>query len=88
MKLLKVEKDFCPACNVVAEILDDAGVAYDKLNIQGADEEKAEQARDILGKLELFTVPVTVVMNEDGEIVDFARGADRGKLEQLIALVK
>jgi glutaredoxin len=88
MKLVKVEKDFCPACNQVGAFLDDAGVTYEKLNIQGSDEEKADQARELLGKVGLFTVPVTFVLDGEGEIVDHARGVDRGKLQELVDLVK
>jgi glutaredoxin len=88
MKLVKVEKDNCPACNVVGAFLDDTGVEYEKLNIQGSDEEAADKARGILGKLGFFTVPVTVVLDKDGEIVDSAKGADRGKLQELVELVK
>lgn len=92
MKLVKIEKDFCPACDQVGAFLDDTGVDYAKLNIMGAGskeaEEKADKAREILGKLGLFTVPVTVVLDEEGQIVDHARGADIGKLNELVESVK
>jgi glutaredoxin len=88
MKLIKVEKDNCPACNIVGAFLDDAGVEYTKLNIQGTDPKEADEARGILGKLGLFTVPVTVVVDGQGEIVEHAKGADTGKLTELVELIK
>jgi glutaredoxin len=88
MKLVKVEKDFCPACNQVGEFLKDTGVAYDTLNIQAGKDEDQEKARELLQKVGLFTVPVTFVLDGEGEIVDHARGVDRGKLQELVDLVK
>lgn len=88
MKLIKVEKDNCSACKIAGAYLDSTGVAYENYNIQGADAEQANAAREILGKVSMFTVPVTVVMAEDGSIVDYAKGADTAKLETLVELVK
>jgi glutaredoxin len=92
MKLIKIEKDFCPACNIVGAFLADTGVEYTTLNIMASGtpekEKEAEEARELLGKLQLFTVPVTVVLDGQGEIVDHAKGNDQGKLTELVELVK
>lgn len=87
MKLVKIEKDFCPACNQVGAFLDNEGVSYEKYNIQGTDE-NADKAREILGNLGLFTVPVTVVLDNEGSVQDHARGMDAPKLAELVEAVK
>lgn len=88
MKLLKIEKDFCPACNKVTAFLEDSGVTYETLNIQGDDQEKADLAREYLGELQLFTVPVTVLVNEDGGVIEHVRGMDPEGLQGLVNSVK
>lgn len=90
-QLIKIEKDFCPACDIVGSILDDTGVEYSKLNIQASGtpekEKEATDARGYLATVQLFTVPVTVLV-EDGQVIDHARGADREKLAELVEAVK
>ena len=88
MKLIKIEKPFCPACDEVAAFLADTGVEYSILNIQAGKESEQDQARKFLGQLGLFTVPVTIVLGEDNTIIDHARGMDRVKLQELVELVK
>lgn len=88
MKLVKVEKPNCRACGTVAEILEDLKVPYESWNIQGADAEEAQKAREILGQLGFFTVPVTVVLNDEGAIVGHTQGANYEALEDLIQLIK
>lgn len=88
MKLVKIEKPFCPACDEVAAFLADAAVDYSTLNIQAGAESEQDQAREFLGQLGLFTVPVTIVLDDDNTIVDHARGMDRAKLQELVELVK
>jgi glutaredoxin len=86
MNLVKIQKPNCPACNQVGAFLDDAGVEYDKWDIMGSDE-KSDKAREILGELGLFTVPVTVVL-EDGKLVKHSRGFNGGELQELVDMVK
>lgn len=87
MKLIKIEKVHCPACNVVGAFLDDTGVEYTKLDSQAPDKD-GDRAREFLGELGLFTVPVTVLVDEFNKVVDHARGVDTGKLQELVDQVK
>jgi len=90
-QLIKIEKDFCPACDIVEAILKEHGAEYSKLNIQASgtpDKEKeADTAREYLAEIGLFTVPVTILV-EDKKVVDFAKGADREKLAEFAEAVR
>lgn len=88
MRVIKIEKDACPACLKVGAFLDNSEVAYSSLNIQGENEEQAEQARNYLGELSLFTVPVTVLVDYNGNIIEYAQGMDVAKLSELVSFVK
>lgn len=87
MKIIKIEKNHCSACDKVSAFLDNSGVSYDTLNIH-ADGKEAEQGQAYLQELSLFTVPVTLVVNEEGHIVEYARGMDVDALQQLTEFVK
>jgi glutaredoxin len=86
MKLVKIQKPNCPACNQVGAFLDNAAVEYDKWDIMGSDE-NSDKARELLGKLGYFTVPVTVVL-EGEELVKHSRGFNGDELQELVDMVK
>lgn len=90
MQLVKIEKKFCPACDSVSEFLADQGLKKDKdyarYDIQDAGED-GDKAREILGNLGYFTVPVTVVM-DGGEVKAHSLGFKPDELEKLVELVK
>ncbi|MDK2600527.1 glutaredoxin domain-containing protein [Bacillus stercoris] len=82
MKLLKIEKPNCPACNQVGEFLNHSGVEYQKVDIYEGD-----LGQEILGKLGLFTVPVTVLL--DGEdILSYVPGFNIDALTEIVEKAK
>lgn len=87
MKLIKIEKNQCPACDKVSAFLDDSGVAYETMNIHAGDKQ-SEKAQSYLQELSLFTVPVTLVVNEAGHIVEYVRGMDVAGLQELTEFVR
>ena len=88
MKLVKVEKDNCRACGTVSQILNSFGATYESWNIQGLNADEAQKAREVLGQLGFFTVPVTVVLDNEGVIKGHVQGADADALEELVELIK
>jgi thioredoxin 1 len=79
MKIIKFEKDNCPSCVVVSNILNVRGVEYEPINIMDCDPE--------LGvKYEIMSVPVTILLDGEGNEVKRVIGANVGQLQELIQL--
>ena len=83
MKLVKIEKPNCPACNQVGAFLDNQEVSYEKWDIMG-DGENSDMARKTLQKLGLFTVPVTAAVSEENNVITYVRGFNPDELAALV----
>lgn len=83
MRLVKIEKPNCPGCDKVGAFLDNQDVCYEKSDIT-----KDAFAREVLGELNLFSVPVTVLVDEENKVQDHVLGTDFAKLEALVDKVK
>jgi thioredoxin 1 len=80
MKLIKVQKEDCPACKQVEAFLQNQDVAYDTVDVY--------QDPSIAMELGVMTVPVTVVKDDDGSIVASSLGFKPGELAELVEMVK
>lgn len=80
MKLIKVQKEDCGACDKVEAFLQNQDVAYEKVDVY--------EDPSIALELKLMTVPITVVKNDEGEIVASSIGYNPGELAQLVEMVK
>lgn len=80
MKIVKVEKDNCPACDNVGVFLDNQGISYDKVDVY--------KDPSIAMELGLMTVPIVVLKDKDGKIVDHAIGFNEEALSKIVEQVK
>lgn len=80
MKIIKFEKENCGPCKMVSNLLDVEGVEYESLNPFESEEGAKLAAKYQIG----FTVPVTVLVDSDGNSVDVVRGYNPPALDELI----
>ena len=80
MKIIKFEKESCNPCNMVSNWLDDAGVQYERLNPFQSEEGAKLAAEYQIG----FTVPVTVLVDANGNKVELTRGYHPDELKGLV----
>lgn len=85
MKLIKIEKDDCNPCNFVEAHLRDKAVDFTAYNVQSINHEEADKAHGYLNELGLFTVPVVVLTDDNGQVVDYSNGFNPEKIDSLIS---
>jgi thioredoxin 1 len=76
-KLLKFEKENCPACTMVENFLIDKSVEVEKVN-------PFEQPK-LAAKFMISSVPVTILLDDEGNEIQRSRGFNPVELEALIA---
>jgi thioredoxin 1 len=77
LKIIKFEKDNCPSCQLVSNYLDNKGVEYEKVNVF----DRPEQAMTY----EIMGVPVTILLDDNGNEVKRVAGFKVSELEELIS---
>lgn len=76
-KLLKFEKENCPACTMVENFLADNNVVAEKVN--------PFNDPKLATKFMISSVPVTILLDEEGNELDRSRGFNPTELEKLIS---
>lgn len=77
MKLLKFSRPNCPPCVMMANYLADKGVETENFNVY--DENDAEVAN----QYNIQTVPVLLLLDSDGTVVDSTLGYKPEEIDQL-----
>jgi thioredoxin 1 len=81
MKLLKFSQPSCAPCRMVSDYLNRKGVEYEEINV--LDEKNAELAN----KFKIQSVPVLVLVDDNGEFVDQAFKFNPAEIDRLIDLL-
>lgn len=76
MKILKLEKHNCRPCGMVENFLQDQNVKYDKINIEENPETSMQYG--------VMSVPVTLLLDDNGLEVDRVIGFNPPEIEKLI----
>jgi thioredoxin 1 len=77
MKLIKFEKENCSACTMVQNFLDANDVTVEKINPF----ENPKLAANFM----ISSVPVTILLDEEGNEVQRSRGFNPDELESIIS---
>lgn len=75
-KLVKYEKDNCQPCALVSQFLDNKGITYERINVF----ENPDQAI----AAGIMSVPVTILLDDNGKKVGESIGFKQAELENLI----
>jgi thioredoxin 1 len=75
-KLLKFEKENCPACTMVENFLTDKNVEVEKVN--------PFENPKLAAKFMISSVPVTILLDEEGNEIQRSRGFNPEELDSLI----
>jgi thioredoxin 1 len=75
-KLLKFEKENCPACTMVENFLTDKNVEVEKVN--------PFENPKLAAKFMISSVPVTILLDEEGNEIQRSRGFNPDELNSLI----
>lgn len=75
-KLLKFEKENCPACTMVQNFLDSNEVNVEKVN--------PFENPKLAAHFMISSVPVTILLDDEGNEIQRSRGFNPGELEELI----
>lgn len=76
-KLIKLYKDNCNPCTMVDGLLKDAGVEHESFNIM--------QNTDLAVKYGIMSVPVVVLLDDNGNEIARSTGFNPPELNKLIA---
>jgi len=76
LKILKLEKHNCRPCGMVENFLQDQNVEYDKINIEENPETSMQYG--------VMSVPVTLLLDDNGLEVDRVIGFNPPEIEKLI----
>jgi len=76
LKILKLEKHNCRPCDMVENFLQDQNVEYDKINIEENPETSMQYG--------VMSVPVTLLLDDNGLEVDRVIGFNPPEIEKLI----
>lgn len=76
-KLIKFEQNLCAPCQMVSQFLDSKNVDYDVINV--------ENNPDIAGEYGIMSVPVTILLDDNGNEVRRSQGFKPNELEELIS---
>lgn len=77
MKLLKFEKERCPACTMVENFLSDNNVESEKVN--------PFNDPDVAAKFDIGSVPVTILLDDNDQEVQRSVGFKPAELEEIIS---
>lgn len=77
MKLLKFEKDNCPACTMVQNFLEANNITVEKVN--------PFENPKLAASFMISSVPVTILLDDEGNEVNRSRGFNPIELEKLIS---
>jgi thioredoxin 1 len=75
-KLLKFEKENCPACTMVENFLDDNNVKAEKVN--------PFENPKLAASFKISSVPVTILLDDEGNEIQRSRGFNPSELEEII----
>ncbi|MCX2809570.1 thioredoxin domain-containing protein [Bacillus sp. ChL18] len=76
MRLIKLEQPNCNPCKMVSNYLNDAGVKYETVDVT--------QKPEVAAQYEVMGVPVTILLNEQGEEVKRSIGFKPDELDKLV----
>jgi thioredoxin 1 len=76
-KLLKFEKENCPACTMVENFLTDKNVEVEKVN-------PFEQPK-LAAKFMISSVPVIILLDDEGNEIQRSRGFNPAELEEIVS---
>ncbi|AUS16027.1 thiol reductase thioredoxin [Bacillus velezensis] len=76
MRLIKLEQPNCNPCKTVSNYLNDAGVEYEIVDVT--------QKPEVAAQYEVMGVPVTFLLNEQGEEVKRSIGFKPNELDELL----
>ncbi|NMV98076.1 thioredoxin family protein [Bacillus velezensis] len=76
MRLIKLEQPNCNPCKMVSNYLNDAGVEYETVDVT--------QNPEAAAQFEVMGVPVTILLNEQGEEVKRSIGFKPNELDELL----
>ncbi len=79
-KLIKFEKENCPACTIVENFLSEKDVSPEKVN--------PFDQPDLAVKFKISSVPVVILLSDEGQEIKRSRGFNPGELEEIINLIK
>ncbi|AUG36016.1 thioredoxin domain-containing protein [Bacillus velezensis] len=76
MRLIKLEQPNCNPCKMVSNYLNEAGVEYETFDVT--------QKPEVAAQYEVMGVPVTILLNEQGEEVKRSIGFKPDELDKLV----
>ncbi|MFB8094227.1 thioredoxin domain-containing protein [Bacillus velezensis] len=76
MRVIKLEQSNCNPCKMVSNYLNDAGVKYETVDVT--------QKPEVAAQYEVMGVPVTILLNEQGEEVKRSIGFKPDELDKLV----
>jgi thioredoxin 1 len=79
MKLIKFEKKNCSKCVFVQNFLDDKGIKAEKIDVENYND------LDFISKYVDFSLPVVVLLDDNGELVKKSVGFEPAELEEIVS---
>ncbi|PAK28259.1 thiol reductase thioredoxin [Bacillus velezensis] len=76
MRLIKLEQPNCNPCKMVSNYLNEVGVKYETVDVT--------QKPEVAAQFEVMGVPVTILLNEQGEEVKRSIGFKSNELDELV----
>ncbi|KYD05390.1 thioredoxin family protein [Bacillus atrophaeus] len=76
MRLIKLEQPNCNPCKMVSNYLNQANIEYETIDVT--------QQPEVAARFEVMGVPVTILLNDQGEEVKRSIGFKPEELEQLL----
>ncbi|MCR4368036.1 MULTISPECIES: thioredoxin family protein [Bacillus amyloliquefaciens group] len=76
MRLIKLEQPNCNPCKMVSNYLNEVGVEYETVDVT--------QKPEVAAQFEVMGVPVTILLNEQGEEVKRSIGFKPNELDELL----
>ena len=80
MKLIKFETDNCTPCKMVDSILLSKSVEFERINV--------EEDMSLTKKFEVMSVPVLILLDENGEEVKRSKGFNPPEIEEILKLMQ
>jgi glutaredoxin len=82
MEIIKFEKKGCIPCFRVSAILDEHEVDFKSIDIMNPEN------GDLLEEYDIFSVPVTFLLDDNGKVVKEITGVDEDSLLEMISIYK
>lgn len=79
MKLIKFETDNCTPCKMVDSVLLGKSVEVERINV--------EENKELTKKFEIMSVPVLILLDENGEEVKRSKGFNLSEIEEILKLM-